>query len=696
MAEKKYPIEKVRNIGIAAHIDAGKTTISERILYYTGKTHKIGETHEGASEMDWMDQEKERGITITSAATTCFWKDVKINIIDTPGHVDFTAEVERSLRVLDGAVAVFDAAAGVEPQSETVWRQADKYNVPRLAFMNKMDKLGADFQMSVDSMEEKLGVKSYPIQLPIGAEDDFKGLVDLVTMKAYVWEDVDKEDMGASYSEVEIPEDLQHKAEESRMHLIEAVCEGDGNEELMEKYLEGEELSVEELKAGIRTLVVKCELFPVLCGTALRNKGVQLMIDAVVDYLPSPIEIPPIKGVNINTGEEELRKANDKDELAALAFKVMVDPYVGKLVFCRVYSGKLEKGSYVYNASKGKKERVARLLRMHANKREEVESVGAGDIIAVVGFKDTVTGDSFGSEDKPVLLESIDFPEPVIEVAIEPKTKEDIDKMGEALRKLAEEDPTFRVHTDDETGQTIIAGMGELHLDILVDRMKREFKVQANVGKPQVAYRETIRQTAEAECKYAKQSGGRGQYGHVLIRIAPMEPGGEGFEFVDSVVGGRIPKEFIPAVQKGVVEAMDSGTIAGYPIVDVQCELYDGSYHDVDSSEIAFKIAGAKAFKDAITKAKPVILEPIMRVDVVTPEDYLGDVIGDLSSRRAKVNGMEPRANTRTIKAHVPLGEMFGYATQLRSISQGRASYVMSFDHYDELPASLWEEIKKD
>jgi len=690
MPEVLYPLNKVRNIGIAAHIDAGKTTTSERILFYTGKTHKIGEVHEGAAEMDWMIQEKERGITITSASTTCFWKEHKINLIDTPGHVDFTAEVERSLRVLDGAIAVFDGAEGVEPQSETVWRQADKYNVPRIAFINKMDKIGADFYKSVESMHKKLGVKAVPIQLPIGVENEFKGVVDIIQRKAYIWPDDDSE--GVNFYETEVPADLVEKMEHYRTSLIDYVC--DGNDDLMEKYLNGEDLTVEEIKRGLRKQVINCQLFPVLCGSALRNKGVQLLLDAVVDYLPSPLDIEPAKGTNKNTGETVICKADPRMPLAALAFKVMVDPYVGKIVYIRVYSGRIEKGSYVYNVNKGKNERVARLLRMHANKREEIDFVEAGDIVAVVGLKDTITGETLATENQPVLLEAIEFPEPVISVAIEPNTKEDIDKMSEVLRKLQEEDPTFKVKTDEETGQTLIYGMGELHLEIIVDRMLREFKVQANVGKPQVAYRETIRKSAKMEGKYIRQSGGRGQYGHVVIEIEPLQAG-KGFVFEDKIVGGRIPKEYIPAVQKGIEEALNNGVVAGYPVVDVKVTLLDGSYHEVDSSEMAFKIAASKAFKDAMSLADPVLLEPIMKVDVVVPEDYLGDVIGDLSSRRAKINGMEPRGNARLITAHVPLGEMFGYATILRSITQGRGTYVMFFDHYAEVPANLLENILK-
>ncbi len=690
MADKRVPLDKVRNIGIAAHIDAGKTTITERILFYSGRTHKIGETHDGASEMDWMEQEKERGITITSAATTCFWKNVKVNIIDTPGHVDFTAEVERSLRVLDGAVAVFDASAGVEPQSETVWRQADKYSVPRIAFMNKMDKMGADFYMSVESMYKKLGAKAVPLQLPIGADDSFKGVIDLVTRKAWTWAGSDKAEPG---TEIEIPADMVEKVEEYRVKLIENIC--DANDSLMEKYLEGEDLTEEEIVSGIRYMTVKGLFFPVLCGSALKNKGMEPLMDAIMEYLPSPLDVEAVTGTNPDTGEEESRKADPKEPLAALAFKVMVDPYVGKLVFARVYSGVLEKGSYVYNVNKSTKERVARLLRMHANKREEVDMVEAGDIIAVVGFKDTVTGDSFGLQEKPILLESIDFPEPVISVAIEPKSKDDMDKLGDVLRKLQEEDPTFRAKTDEETGQTIISGMGELHLEILVDRMVREFKLQANVGRPQVAYREAIRKSVKQEGKFIRQSGGRGQYGHVLIEVEPLPLDGPAFEFVDAIVSGHIPKEYIPAVQKGCEEAMASGVVAGYPVTGVKVTLYDGSYHDVDSSEMAFKIAGSMAMKDAMNVADPVVLEPIMRVDVVVPEEYLGDVIGDLSSRRAKIVGMDPRGNARVINGHVPLGEMFGYATVLRSITQGRGTYVMTFDHYSELPKNLWDEIAK-
>ncbi|URA11321.1 elongation factor G [Thermospira aquatica] len=688
--EKIYPLEKVRNIGIAAHIDAGKTTTTERILYYTGKTHKVGEVHDGAAEMDWMIQEKERGITITSAATTCFWKDIKINIIDTPGHVDFTAEVERSLRVLDGAVAIFDAGEGVEPQSETVWRQADKYNVPRIAFVNKMDKVGADFYMCVESMHKKLGVKALPLQVPLGSESSFVGVIDVIEEKAYDWTNDDQE--GMKYEIKPVPEEYKDKVKEFRHNIVETVCESD--DILLEKYLGGEELTVEEIKTGLRKLVIQSKVFPVLCGSSLKNKGVQLMLDAIKDYLPSPLDIAAVKGTDPATGNEVVCKTVDTEPFVGLAFKVMVDPFVGKLVFVRVYSGKLEKGSYVYNATKGVKERVARLLRMHANKREEIDFVAAGDIVAVVGLKDTVTGDTICAEERKVVLESIDFPEPVINVAIEPKSKDDIDKMNDVLRKLQEEDPTFRVKTDEETGQTLIYGMGELHLEIIVDRMLREFKVQANVGKPQVAYRETIRKSSKVESKYIRQSGGKGQYGHVIMEIEPL-PEGAGFEFVDKVVGGRIPKEFIPAIQKGVEEAMNNGVIGGYPVVDVRVNVLDGSYHEVDSSEMAFKIAASKGFKDAMAQADPVLLEPIMRVDVIVPEDYLGDVIGDLSSRRAKIEGMEQKGNARVVTAKVPLGEMFGYATTLRSLSQGRANYSMVFSNYAEVPKANWDAILK-
>lgn len=688
MAEKKYAKNKLRNIGIAAHIDAGKTTITERILFFTGKTHKIGETHEGASEMDWMEQEKERGITITSAATTCYWDDIKINIIDTPGHVDFTAEVERSLRVLDGAVAVFDVAAGVEPQSETVWRQANKYNVPRLAFMNKMDKMGADFMMSVDSMHQKLGVKGTPVQLPIGSENNFKGVVDLVEMRALLWDDKDD---NLQYTVAEIPSEMKDDAEFWRHNLIETVAEA--NDELMDKYLETDSLSVEEIKKAIRIMTIDGRMYPVFCGAALKNKGIQPLLDGVRDYLPSPIDVPPVTGITPD-GQEVVRHADDKEPLAMLAFKVMVDPYIGKLVFARVYSGTLEKGSYVLNVNKGNKERISRLMRMHANKREEVDLVTAGDIIGIVGMKDTITGDSLTAENAPIFLEAIDFPEPVISVAVEPKTKEDVDKLGESLRKLQDEDPTFRVSSNEETGQTIISGMGELHLEILCDRLKREHKVEVNIGKPQVAYRETIRSKAQQETKYAKQSGGKGQYGHVLIEIEPSEVG-EGFVFIDDIKGGKIPKEYIPAVQKGCEEALASGVLAGYPVVDVKVRLYEGSYHDVDSSELAFKLAGSMAMKAAMQKADPIILEPIMKVVAIAPDGYEGSVLGDLSGRRAKITGTETKHGAKEIDSFVPLGEMFGYATDLRSMTQGRGTYSMEFSHYEPLPKNLWEKLKE-
>lgn len=688
MAEKKYAKNKLRNIGIAAHIDAGKTTITERILFFTGKTHKIGETHEGASEMDWMEQEKERGITITSAATTCYWDDIKINIIDTPGHVDFTAEVERSLRVLDGAVAVFDVAAGVEPQSETVWRQANKYNVPRLAFMNKMDKMGADFMMSVDSMHQKLGVKGTPVQLPIGSENNFKGVVDLVEMRALLWDDKDD---NLQYTVAEIPSEMKDDAEFWRHNLIETVAEA--NDELMDKYLETDSLSVEEIKKAIRIMTIDGRMYPVFCGAALKNKGIQPLLDGVRDYLPSPIDVPPVTGITPD-GHEVVRHADDKEPLAMLAFKVMVDPYIGKLVFARVYSGTLEKGSYVLNVNKGNKERISRLMRMHANKREEVDLVTAGDIIGIVGMKDTITGDSLTAENAPIFLEAIDFPEPVISVAVEPKTKEDVDKLGESLRKLQDEDPTFRVSSNEETGQTIISGMGELHLEILCDRLKREHKVEVNIGKPQVAYRETIRSKAQQETKYAKQSGGKGQYGHVLIEIEPSEVG-EGFVFIDDIKGGKIPKEYIPAVQKGCEEALASGVLAGYPVVDVKVRLYEGSYHDVDSSELAFKLAGSMAMKAAMQKADPIILEPIMKVVAIAPDGYEGSVLGDLSGRRAKITGTETKHGAKEIDSFVPLGEMFGYATDLRSMTQGRGTYSMEFSHYEPLPKNLWEKLKE-
>jgi len=683
----RVPLEKTRNIGIMAHIDAGKTTTTERILYYTGVTYKIGEVHEGTAVMDWMVQEQERGITITSAATTCFWKDHRINIIDTPGHVDFTIEVERSLRVLDGAVAVFDAVAGVEPQSETVWRQANKYGVPRIAFMNKMDRVGADFFMSVRTMVDRLGANPVPIQIPIGAEDKFRGPIDLVRGKAIFFDD---ETLGAKYVEDDIPQDLLPKAREYREKMLEALADVDEN--IMEKFLGGEEITEEEIKRAIRKGTIEMKITPVLCGSAFKNKGVQMLLDAIVDYLPSPLDIPPVRGVNPLDGSEVERKASPDEPFAALAFKIMTDPYVGQLTFIRVYSGVLSAGSYVYNSTKDTKERIGRLLRMHANKREEIKEVAAGDIAAAVGLKNTLTGDTLCDEKAPIVLESIEFPEPVISVAIEPKTKADQEKLSQSLAKLAQEDPSFRVSFDEETGQTIIAGMGELHLEIIVDRLLREFKVSANVGKPQVAYKETIRSAAKAEGKFVRQSGGRGQYGHVVIEIEPAEAG-KGFEFVNKIVGGTIPREYIPAVEKGIKEALDSGVLAGYPVVDVRATLYDGSYHEVDSSEMAFKIAGSMAFKEAAKKAKPVLLEPIMSVEVVTPEEYMGDVMGDLNARRGKIQSMEKRGNSQVIRAEVPLSEMFGYATDLRSKTQGRATYTMQFSRYEEVPKNISDAI---
>ena len=686
---RKTPIEKVRNIGIAAHIDAGKTTTTERILYYTGISHKIGEVHEGAATMDWMEQEKERGITITSAATTCFWKDHQINIIDTPGHVDFTIEVERSMRVLDGAVAVFCAVGGVQPQSETVWRQANKYHVPRIVFVNKMDRIGADFYNVENQIRERLKANPVPIQIPIGAEDNFRGVVDLVEMKGVVWDD---ETMGAKYEVIDIPEELKEKAEEYREKLIEAVAETD--EELLEKYLGGEELTTEEIKKGIKKGTLDMSITPMLCGSAFKNKGVQTLLDAVVDYLPAPTEVSWIKGIDPKTGEEVSVESTDNGPFAALAFKIMTDPFVGQLSFIRVYRGQITSGSYVLNSTKEKKERVGRLLKMHANKREEIKELPAGEIGAVVGLKYTLTGDTLCDENHPVILEKMEFPEPVISVAVEPKTKADQEKMATALAKLAEEDPSFRVHTDEETGQTIISGMGELHLEIIVDRMKREFKVDAEVGQPQVAYRETIKAPVDQEYKYAKQSGGRGQYGHVFIKLEPQEPG-KGYEFINQITGGVIPKEYIPAVDKGIQEAMQNGVVAGYPVVDVKATLYDGSYHDVDSSEMAFKIAGSMAFKEAAKKANPVLLEPIMKVEVEVPEEYMGDVIGDINRRRGQVSSMEDRAGNKIVTAMVPLAEMFGYSTDLRSFTQGRGTYSMEFDHYEEVPRNVAEEIIK-
>jgi elongation factor G len=683
---RNHPLERYRNFGIMAHIDAGKTTTTERILFYTGVTHKIGEVHEGTTVMDWMEQERERGITITSAATTCFWRDHRLNIIDTPGHVDFTIEVERSLRVLDGAVAAFDAVNGVEPQSETVWRQADKYRVPRICFINKMDRVGADFYMSVDTIKAKLGARPLPLQLPIGAEDKFRGMVDLVKMKGITFDD---ETMGAKYQEAEIPADLVEQAREYRAKLEETVSEFD--DELMHKFLDGKPLGTEELARGIRKGTVGMHFFPVLCGTAFKNKGVQQILDAVVDYLPSPLDKPAVAGVNAK-GEEIARRTADDEPFAALAFKLMNDPYVGNLTFFRVYSGKLESGSYVYNATRDRRERIGRLLQMHANKREEIKEVLAGDIAAAVGLRQTTTGDTLCDEEKPVILEKMEFPVPVIHVAVEPKTKADSDKMGLALQRLQMEDPSFRVHTDEETGQTILSGMGELHLEILVDRMFREFKVEANVGKPQVAYRETITKVVEATGKHIRQSGGKGQYGHCELRLHPQEPG-KGFEFVNAVVGGVIPKEFIAPIQKGIEEAMTGGVLAGYPMVDIKVEVYDGSYHDVDSSEMAFKIAGSIGFKEGAARAAPVLLEPMMDVEVVTPEEYMGDVIGDLNSRRGKIQSMTARTGAQVIEAVVPLAQMFGYATDLRSKTQGRATYTMQFAHYSQVPSSIAETI---
>ena len=683
---RQFPLEKTRNIGIMAHIDAGKTTTTERVLYYTGKTYKLGEVHEGTATMDWMEQEQERGITITSAATTAEWKDHKINIIDTPGHVDFTVEVERSLRVLDGAVAVFCAKGGVEPQSETVWRQADKYNVPRIAYINKMDIMGADFYRVVEMMKERLGANAVPIQLPIGSEDSFTGIVDLISMKAHMY----KDDLGKEVEVTEVPADMKDKAKEYREKLIEAVSEI--NEDLMMKYLEGEEPTEQEIRDAIRAGTISVKLNPVVCGSSYRNKGVQLMLDAVVDFMPSPIDIPPIEGTTVDGEEKIVRHSDDKEPFSALAFKIMVDPYVGKLAFFRVYSGMVEAGSYVYNSTKGKRERIGRIVQLHANHREEIKEVYTGDIAAIVGLKDTTTGDTLCDEENAVILESMDFPEPVINVAIEPKTKAGQDKMGIALQKLAEEDPTFRTYTDAETGQTIIAGMGELHLDIIVDRMMREYKVEANVGKPQVAYKETIRKKVQVEGKFVRQSGGKGQYGHVWLEIEPKEPG-TGFEFVNKIVGGVIPKEYIPAVQRGVEEATMNGVLGGYPVLDVKVTLYDGSYHEVDSSEMAFKIAGSMAFKDGMKKADPVLLEPIMRVEVTVPEEYMGDVLGDINSRRGKIEGMEARSGAQVIRGFVPLSEMFGYATDLRSRTQGRAVYSMETDHFEEVPKSIAEKI---
>ena len=672
-----------------AHIDAGKTTTTERILFYTGRTHRIGEVHEGTATMDWMAQEQERGITITSAATTCFWNDYRINIIDTPGHVDFTAEVERSLRVLDGACAVFDAVHGVEPQSETVWRQADKYGVPRICFINKMDKMGADFEHAVDTIRKRLNARPVAIQLPIGQEDKFKGVIDLMAMKAIIWND---ESMGAEYEIREIPEDLKKKANAFHQILVETVVENDDRDELMHKYIEGEHITEAELKAALRRATLEMKVFPVICGTAFKNKGVQPLLDAVVDYLPSPLDVPPVKGVNPDTGLEEERPADDKAAFAALAFKIMTDPFVGQLTFIRVYSGHLNQGDSVHISARSRSERIGRLLKMHANKREDITEIYAGDICACVGLRHVTTGDTICDEKHPVVLESIEFPAPVISVAVEPKTKGDQEKMGVALGKLAQEDPTFKVNTDPDSGQTIISGMGELHLEIIVDRMMREFNVQANVGKPQVAYRETIRKQSQAEGKYIRQTGGSGQYGHVKIRIEPNEAG-KGYEFVNEVVGGVVPKEYIKPVDQGIKEAMEGGVLAGYEMVDVKATLYDGSYHEVDSNEMAFKIAGSMAFKEAARKASPVLLEPVMSVEVVVPEEYMGVIIGDLNSRRGRIEGIEHRAGSQVIKAMVPLAEMFGYATNMRSNTQGRATFSMHFSRYEEAPRSVAEEI---
>ena len=707
--ERSYPLEKVRNIGIIAHIDAGKTTTTERVLYYTGVSHKIGEVHEGEATMDWMEQEQERGITITSAATTCFWtptddptnkeKQHRFNIIDTPGHVDFTAEVERSLKVLDGGVTVFDGVAGVEPQSETVWRQADKYNVPRICFVNKLDRTGASFEHSFKTIIERLSPNAVRFQIPIGLEENHEGVIDLLTMKGYLFEG----DMGNEIKEIDIPDNLKDDAEKYRAELIEKIVEND--EELMNKYLEGEEIAIDDLKRVARKATIENKLFPVFCGSALKNKGVQKLLDAVIDYLPSPLDIPPVKGIDPRTGEEIERKASDSEPLAALAFKLQSDPFVGQLTYFRVYSGKLEAGSYVYNSSNGSKERIGRILRMHANDREEVKTVYAGEIAAAVGLKNTKTSDTLCDESNPIVLDKIEFPEPVVSLRIEPKTKADQEKMGIALNKLSAEDPTFRVTTDPETLETVIWGMGELHLEIIVDRMKREFGVEASIGKPQVAYRETITKEAESEVKYVKQSGGRGQYGHVKIRIKPMDKDvdekelpknvkrEEGFEFINNIKGGVIPQEFIPAVEKGLKEGMQRGVIAGYPLVDISVDLYDGSYHEVDSSEVAFKIAASQALQEAAKSANPVLLEPVMKVEVVTPEQFMGDVSGNLSSKRGQIEGMEDRGMNKAIKAKVPLSEMFGYITTLRSMTEGRASFTMEFDRYEIVPQNVADEI---
>ena len=686
---REFPLVKTRNIGIMAHIDAGKTTTTERILYYTGVNHKIGEVHDGAATMDWMEQEQERGITITSAATTCHWKGYRVNIIDTPGHVDFTVEVERSLRVLDGSVAVFSAKDGVQTQSETVWRQADHYHVPRIAFINKMDTVGANFLHAVQTIDDRLHAKAIAMQLPIGAESTFKGIIDLLEREAEIYDSDD----GKQFHKEPVSDDMKDMVEEYRDKIVEAAAEGD--DDLMMKYLEGEEISIDEIKAAIRKQVLACKLFPVFCGSAYKNKGIQMLLDAVIDYLPSPLDVPPVKGNDPKTGEEISRKASDKEPLAALAFKIMADPFVGKLAYFRVYSGMMEQGTYVLNSTKGKKERVGRLLQMHANHRKEIDVAYTVDIAAAVGFKDVTTGDTLCSEDQPIILEKMEFPDPVISVAVEPKTKADQEKMGIALQRLAEEDPTFRVHTDPESSQTIISGMGELHLEIIVDRMKREFHVECNVGKPQVAYRETIRKTVEAEGKFIRQTGGHGQYGHCWLRLEPMEAG-KGFEFVNEVVGGVIPKEFIKPVQQGVESAMEDGVVAGYPMVDIKVAVYDGSYHDVDSSEAAFKIAGSMAFKAAAKKANPVLLEPYMKVEVDVPEQYMGDVIGSLNSRRGRIEGMDTENGESRINGFVPLSEMFGYATTLRSSTQGRGTFTMTFDHYEDVPKAIADKITEE
>ena len=679
-------LDLIRNIGIMAHIDAGKTTTTERILFYTGRLHRMGEVHQGTATMDWMEQEQERGITITSAATTTSWRNCRINVIDTPGHVDFTVEVERSLRVLDGAVAVFCAKGGVEPQSETVWRQADKYGVPRVAYVNKMDMIGADFYRVIDMMKQRLGANAVPIQIPIGSEDAFIGMIDLVTNKALYFVN----DQGTDNLIENIPENMKEKAAEYRINLLEAIAESDDS--LMVKYLDGEELTFEEVRQAVRTAAITNRIVPVVCGASYKNKGIQMLLDAIVDFLPSPVDIPPIKGIDIDTQQEVLRGASDEEPFSALAFKIMTDPYVGKLTYFRTYSGALKAGSYVYNATKRKRERIGRILQMHANTREDISEVFAGDIVSAVGFKDTTTGDTLCFEDNPVLLESMEFPDPVLRVAIEPKTKAGQEKMGIALQKLAEEDPTFRTFTDNETGQVIIAGMGELHLEIIVDRMLREFKVEANVGKPQVAYRETVKRAVKSEGRYVRQSGGRGQYGHVWIELEPLPPG-SGFEFVNKIIGGVVPREYVPPIEAGIKEAMQSGVLGGYPVVDVKVTLFDGSYHDVDSSEMAFKIAGSMAFRDAATKASPILLEPTMKLETVVPEEYLGDTMGDINSRRGRIEGIEPRGTLQVVKGFAPLAEMFGYATVLRSMTQGRGTYTMQLSHYEEVPKSIAEKI---